>query len=149
MTAIGVRRILSGAKDDVAANGVSECVDGARRLGGTRVGMHTHVAEVVTETRLEEGARCWVEWLSRRAQDIVNDLWQFVLCLECRSQICLRARSRTLKFRAVFTALVTLAAARAVTTAGTLALQMKRVLHRRLWRRCLNSLNWCSNFTHR
>jgi hypothetical protein len=57
-------------------------------------------------------------------------------------------RGRTLQLRTVFAALITLAAARAVTAASTLALQMKGVLRRRLWRRCLNSLNWCGNFTH-
>src|SRR6185369_13649155 len=148
ITAIGVRRVLSGAENDVVAHRVRQCVDRVGRLRRTRVRVHAHVAEVVSETRLEPRARRWVERQSGRVQHVVDDRGQPVGCVTGFGQVCLRFRRRTLELRAVFATLVTLAAARAVTPARTLALQVKRVLRRRLWRRRLHSLYWCGNFTH-
>src|SRR2546430_17203153 len=50
------RRMLAGAKDDIAAHGVSLGVDCARRHRSLRVGMHAHATEVATEACLEKPA---------------------------------------------------------------------------------------------
>ena len=35
--------------------------------------MHTHVAEIMPEARLHEGACCGVQWLAGGAQDIMHN----------------------------------------------------------------------------
>ncbi len=37
--------------------------------------MHAYPGEVMTEARFRHGARCRIEWLSRRANDFMHDRW--------------------------------------------------------------------------
>ena len=46
--------ILTGGKDDVAADGVGERVHRRSRLGGPRISVNPDAAEVLPEARLEE-----------------------------------------------------------------------------------------------
>ena len=48
---VRARRKLSGTEDNIAADGISQRINRARRLGGLGVGVHTHLAEVVAETQ--------------------------------------------------------------------------------------------------
>src|SRR5690349_19924028 len=125
IAAIGVWRILPRTKHYIMAHCVSESANGAGRLCRPSIEMHAYAAEVVTETRLQPGTCFRIERLSGRVQDVVNDLVQTIRRVTLFGEICLLPRGRTLQLRTVFAALITLAAARAVTAASTLALQMK------------------------
>jgi hypothetical protein len=57
--------ILPCAENDVPADGVSARVDGLGRLGRFPIVVHTHIAEVPTEARLDKGAGCGIQRLAR------------------------------------------------------------------------------------
>ena len=60
----GSRRILTGAKDHIPADGVRQCVERARRFGRLGVGMHAHIGEIMSEAGGEEFARRCIERLA-------------------------------------------------------------------------------------
>ena len=69
----GRRLILSRSEHDVSSGGVGQRVDRLRRAGRPRIRMDTHVAEVMTETRLHERSGSLVERHPGRTQNLVND----------------------------------------------------------------------------
>src|SRR5919199_3490758 len=46
------RRVSTLAEHDMISDGVSECIDGARRFGGEGIGVKAHPAEIVAEALL-------------------------------------------------------------------------------------------------
>jgi hypothetical protein len=67
------RRVLPGAEDHVAPDGVSQGVHGLSRLGGPRVGVDAHRAEVLAEARFHKSTGRGVERPARRAQHVVDN----------------------------------------------------------------------------
>jgi hypothetical protein len=57
-------RVMIGVEDHVSTHRVGQCVDRSRRLSGPCVGVHPHLAEVVAEVRLHEGAGGRIERLA-------------------------------------------------------------------------------------
>src|SRR6185312_7273834 len=66
------RCVLSSAERDVVAESIGAGADSASRLGCGGVRMHAHLAEVATETRLEEAASGGVERLAAGAQHVLH-----------------------------------------------------------------------------
>src|SRR3989304_4754681 len=58
------RRILTGAKNNVATDRVRQRMQRARRLRGSRICMHAHIGKVMAETRREKFARRRIERLA-------------------------------------------------------------------------------------
>jgi hypothetical protein len=70
-----LRMVLSVAKRDMGADRVSIGMHRRHGLRRASTGMHSHMAKIVTEAMLHEGARLDVKRLARRAKDFVNDRW--------------------------------------------------------------------------
>jgi hypothetical protein len=64
---------LAGAKHDVPSHRIGSCVDRFGRTRGVRIGMHPHLAEVMSKARFHEGAGCGVEGLSGGVQHLGDD----------------------------------------------------------------------------
>src|SRR5438128_2369486 len=66
-------RILSYAKHHVLPSSVRQGIYRPRRLRRLGIGVHPHLAKVMTKAQFEESLRCWIKWLAGRAQHLVND----------------------------------------------------------------------------
>jgi hypothetical protein len=64
------RLIMARSEDNVAAHRVGQRAYFTRALSRTRIRMHAHVAEIVTEARLHKAARRLVQLFAARLQDI-------------------------------------------------------------------------------
>jgi hypothetical protein len=104
-------RVPAVAKNDVVSHGVSVGIHGGSRCRGLPVGMHAHVAEIVTEARFHERTRPGVKRLAWPLQNVVHDTGGNGRCARI-----LRVALQALRF-ALRTLLVPFAAA------GALALQ--------------------------
>lgn len=68
-----LRRVLSLPENDVLANSVCKSIDGLGRGCSPFIGMYTHLAEVVRESRLHEGTCALVKRLAGRAEHVLDD----------------------------------------------------------------------------
>ena len=66
-------RELAAAKHNVVSESVGVGVNGAGGVGGRRIGVNAHMAEVVAEAGLEEGASGGVERMAGGTEDIADD----------------------------------------------------------------------------
>src|SRR5690242_19984994 len=57
---------------DVPPDGVGDSMNGLRRLPCAPIVVNAHVAEAVTEARLDESSRLGVEWPARRIQHAIH-----------------------------------------------------------------------------
>ncbi len=64
--------IMPCPKHHILSNCVGKCIHCPRRLGRPGVCMYPHLAKVLTEARLEEGARLRIERLAGRTQCFVD-----------------------------------------------------------------------------
>src|ERR1700687_1177059 len=70
----GMRRKLASTEDDGPPNGVSKRIYSPRRLGGSRVVVQTHVAEVFAKGWFHGRAQGRIQLPAWRAQYVVDDL---------------------------------------------------------------------------
>src|SRR5271157_1609795 len=68
----GTRAVPALCKDDLVATGESFGGDRSGGFGSNGAGVHTHLAKIVTEARLHEGASRRIERLTGRAQYFVD-----------------------------------------------------------------------------
>src|SRR3954471_3075908 len=69
----GARRVLPAVEHHVPPYRVRQRADRPRRLGGPRVVVHAHPAEVVTQPGFHEGTGLSVQRSAWRAEDLVHD----------------------------------------------------------------------------
>src|SRR5208282_809712 len=120
--------VLAVIENDVLADGVGMRIDGACRLGGPRVGVHTHPAEVTAKARLHIGARGSLERTTRRIQHLVDHRRRGPGSARTRSRLLQSLFLRLL----LFLGLLLLAgfASGSTTAAGALPLQQHRTAGR-------------------
>ena len=68
----GVGRVFVAAEHHVVPDRIGASGHRVRRLRGPRIGMYAHLAKISAEARLKEGPALRIEWLTRRAQRLMN-----------------------------------------------------------------------------
>jgi hypothetical protein len=76
--------VLTGVEHEVISDGVCKRVDRSRGFRRALRGVHTHMAEIVTEDRLEVGANRVIQRLACRAQLLAHDRRNQRLAKACR-----------------------------------------------------------------
>jgi hypothetical protein len=69
---VRIRRELSGSENNVVSNCESLRAHGSGRFSGSGIGMNTNTAQIATEARFHQRACSRFEWLTARAQLLVN-----------------------------------------------------------------------------
>jgi hypothetical protein len=67
------RRKMSGLKHKLMTHGIGDSIHFACRRNGSFISVHTHPAEVVSKTRLKEGARLFVQGLAWRSEHLMDE----------------------------------------------------------------------------
>src|SRR5688572_7913942 len=84
--AVGIRLVFAGSEGDVVARGVGVGVDGAGGVAGLRVGMDSHLAEIMAEAGLHEITRARVQRVPRRRERAMNGLGRGDRCGRTRGE---------------------------------------------------------------